>query len=70
MFQHLGGCFAPCFGSGQKYIFPDVLLVWKQSITSKSVSSPTKTVGFDTFSQAAMTVCTINISASAVSCSV
>ena len=70
MFQHLGGCFSPCFGSGRKYMFLDVLLVWKQSKTSKSVSSPTKTVGFDTFSEAAMAVCTINRSASAVACSV
>ena len=44
-------------------MFLDVLLVWKQSKTSKSVSSQTKTVGFDTFSEAAMTVCTINRSA-------
>ena len=51
-------------------MFLDVLLVWKQSKTSKSVSSPTKTVGFDTFSEAAMAVCTINRSASTVACSV
>ena len=50
MFQHLGGCFAPCFGSGLKSMFIDVRLVWKQSKTSKYVSSPTNTVGFDTFS--------------------
>ena len=51
-------------------MFLDVLLVWTQSKTSKSVSSPTKTVGFDTFSEAAMAVFTIHISSSAVACSV
>ena len=72
MFQHLGGCFSTCFGfdSGRKYMFLDILLVWKQSKTSKSVSSPTNSVSFDTFSEAAIAVCTINRSASAVPCSV
>ena len=48
MFQHLGGCFSPCFSAGRKYMFLDLRLVWKQSKTGKSVSSPTNTVGFDT----------------------
>ena len=55
---------------GKTYMFIDVLLVWKQCKTSKSVSSPSKTVGFDTFSEAAIAVCTINRSASAVACPV
>ena len=66
----LGWMFCPMLWLWLKYMFLDVLLVWKQSKTSRSVSSPTKTVGCDTFSEAAMVVCTINRSASAVACSV
>ena len=62
--------FFPGFGSGRKYMFLNVVLVWNQSKTSNSGSSPTNTVGFDTFTETAMAVFTINRSESVVDCSV